>query len=1011
MSWNNFEEFKRFSRNSGNIRKKRPASSVDWQKSSTWKRRQTSSDSISYVSNPENVTVIEGFSTDEEDDDVHLDSDSDSTLCLSRKLGKPSIKRKYSDWKALTEKRVSTSGGQDLSYADPTPNRRGGGDYKHSEFIPDGAHELLQCSNTPTEDEIFWCASDEEELPCKGFSNGPEIENCDPKAKFPRNETKLENVMKSRIYNSIQSTGNMPAKDEAISDYETDQGSSQESLSADITTPTLAPVSPVVAGTPKTASEWLKQVQQNSPHRSEVEKSPEGRSVYLNVCDSAKKKRKFSRSGLAQHLQHIISRESSEKAFWNHRLTELEQSQRTNSSQMDRCLVVQIMSDRLQGSIHLTQCLLCSDEISLPQKFLFVLFPCDTWKQFALIVGATVNIYPPWERLDITECPWPVLLGTYFCKQHSVPTQQLHAKSFKSLKGGLCIPLICESTSSHLHQSPKKNFTPLKLLFDDIHGENTKQNTTAVSKLYTAQLAQPIRSESKRGSKVDTSILNAVESSGGCSGVLATFQCLVQRVYCMKAQLTKENKETWSFSLLNQQLRSQAQSMKEIADKELCWNLLVQDVHGMFAEVQVPPRFQDSTDWKSCITNGENQVFILSNMKVRKRTNRTRSPGLFSVIKSLWYSNDDNTAKQVDKSRQTVTRESKSQETLSNCAPDFCYVLTVQESSRAMLCQETDDCGDSRRTLGSLYKPQAVKALKDFLQVPDTVNEPQRVSTLCKLLHYRSTGSSTTDSNDHSFSFELFVTDASLQYVTKSVGSFDGFLPYLKITGKSSQVLPSELKAVPTSCGMNLSAKHLLLKAQESHQLFADSYSVIRKVVPHSTAGVKSSFYVECIPEEVLDSLYTLKPVCLPDLTVHSLLGFIFRVEGVVIGVDEETACCWLVCDTCGNPDITVKRESNSQFSCSSCNCTVESPQIRTYLAVFVKVKRAKDAQVKIKLKQSTIDKLLPVSYQNSDQGYDVDTILGKQLGPMNCYVTDLSKQQHGSLAKDSFTLEEIQIQ
>lgn len=115
---------------------------------------------------------------------------------------------------------------------------------------------------------------------------------------------------------------------------------------------------------------------------------------------------------------------------------------------------------------------------------------------------------------------------------------------------------------------------------------------------------------------------------------------------------------------------------------------------------------------------------------------------------------------------------------------------------------------------GSLYKPQAVKALKDFLQVPDTVNEPQRVSTLCKLLHCRSTGSSTTDSNDHSFSFELFVTDASLQYVTKSVGSFDGFLPYLKITGKSSQVLPSELRAAPTSCGMNLSAKHLLLKAQ-----------------------------------------------------------------------------------------------------------------------------------------------------------------------------------------------------
>lgn len=328
-----------------------------------------------------------------------------------------------------------------------------------------------------------------------------------------------------------------------------------------------------------------------------------------------------------------------------------------------------------------------------------------------------------------------------------------------------------------------------------------------------------------------------------------------------------------------------------------------------------------------------------------------------------------------------------------------------------MLCQETDDCGDSRKTLGSLYKPDPVRTLNDFLQVQDTVNDPQRVSALCKLLYCRSTGSSTAGNNDYSCPFELFVTDASLKYGTKSLESSDGFLPYVKITGKSSHVLPSELRAVPTNCGMNLSAKHLLLKAQESHELFADSYSVIRKVVPHSTAGANGSLYVESIPEEILESLDTLKPLCLPDLTVHSCLGFIYRMEGVVIGVDEETACYWLVCDTCGNPDITVKREVNSQFFCSSCDCSVESPQTRTYLAVFVKVKRAKDAEVKIKLYESTIDKLLLKSCQDSDQGYDIDTVLGKRLGPLNCYVTDLSKQQHGSLAKTSFTVEEIRIQ
>ena len=70
---------------------------------------------------------------------------------------------------------------------------------------------------------------------------------------------------------------------------------SQESLSAEIPTPTPTPVSPVVVGTPRTASEWLKQVQQKSPQKNEDGKSPETRGAAMNQCDSAKKKKKFVR--------------------------------------------------------------------------------------------------------------------------------------------------------------------------------------------------------------------------------------------------------------------------------------------------------------------------------------------------------------------------------------------------------------------------------------------------------------------------------------------------------------------------------------------------------------------------------------------------------------------------------------------------------------------------------------------------------------------------------------------
>lgn len=63
---------------------------------------------------------------------------------------------------------------------------------------------------------------------------------------------------------------------------------------------------------------------------------------------------------------------------------------------MDGSLVIQILSDQLQGSLHLTQCVLCNDDRDPPHKLVFVLFTCDTWKQFAMHVGAVVNIHPPW---------------------------------------------------------------------------------------------------------------------------------------------------------------------------------------------------------------------------------------------------------------------------------------------------------------------------------------------------------------------------------------------------------------------------------------------------------------------------------------------------------------------------------------------------------------------------------------------------------------------------------------
>lgn len=87
--------------------------------------------------------------------------------------------------------------------------------------------------------------------------------------------------------------------------------------------------------------------------------------------------------------------------------------------------------------------------------------------------------------------------------------------------------------------------------------------------------------------------------------------------------------------------------------------------------------------------------------------------------------------------------------------------------------------------------------------------EGQRINTLGKLLYCRLTGSSSLDS-----SFELFVTDSSLQNAPDSDARPDELLRYVKVVGKSCHVLPPELREVQTNYRMILSAKHLLLKVQ-----------------------------------------------------------------------------------------------------------------------------------------------------------------------------------------------------
>jgi len=951
------------------------------------KRRKTDNIPVSFRTHVERGE-IEGFSSDEDNNGFESNLEDAPRIMRSKSLGEA---------KEQTDKRTPSS-------VDVVGKRAKGFLKEKNEVnatwdFPNDACRLLEYYDVPKkEDEEIDCYASEEEKEEEGESGSPQVfsdwseSNSSGIHFLSKHKDQKTALGTATAEASVDDTN---ASEEVINDFQSDQECSQESLSPDISTPTATPNPtptpgiPVVDGTPRTASQWLKKVQPKSPNQNEDDKCPEANIVMMSPCHSTAKKRKFVRSGLAERLQLIVSRESSAKTFWNHKVVDkTKECSGSTSVQSDGSVTIHILFDQVQSSHHLTHCsVVCedSDFIRDPQQiFVFVLFTCETWKQLGLHIGATVKIYLPWQKLHILGVQHPVLLCTYFCEKQA--TQTSTTVDLQPLTGYCWFVqpgVAAASSSASLVQSPKKGFQPSKLLFGSSHGGSSFQNDISPSS-FTAVVPMAPHNPVSKPKK---SILAAIDSCGGCSGALVTLQGLIQRVYRKRISLATDgivNRRCQQ--VLYQDLKSAAKGGDESRKEQLRWILLIQDICGVCAEIQLPPRCDHLPEWRHCIDEGEGKVFTFSNVRVLQRISSVRSPSLFCLIQSLRPLSDPSEGSTIG-STQTLVQESEGQVINSSFPPNFCYLLTVQESSHAALCQDSDV-----NNRGWSHKPCVVKTLSDVLSIKKDV--PERFSTLCKLIYCRASGSDSVENSLNTF--ELFVTDSSLVNELRKIGKDDGNLGYVRIIGKKCHVLLEEMKRTSSKFGTILHAKHLLLK-EENQELVADTYSVVREALPESTN----------VWADAMEDLSNLRPAGFPRLSHNSCSnGYIYQVEGEVTGVDEESACCWLVCDTCGTADITCQQGASPLFFCLLCNVSVKSPQTKTHLEVFVEVKSLPRASVKVALLQSTIDRILPVSYQDSHQGYDIEAVLGKQLDAMTCYIIERS-QQHGVI---SFSLEEIKI-
>ncbi|XP_043921661.1 DNA repair-scaffolding protein-like [Protopterus annectens] len=150
------------------------------------------------------------------------------------------------------------------------------------------------------------------------------------------------------------------------------------------------------------ASEWLKSAQ-------ELLRTPEKRTAkqFKTPEDSAKKRKKFLRGGLAERLNRLQSRERSAISFWRHQCVS---DYRTPEDGKSGVLTLKVLQLQEECSMQVAFCQLLSqsatigiseDSFSASELNLTVFFTKETSTHLQTTPGDVIHIYPPCRNLNV----------------------------------------------------------------------------------------------------------------------------------------------------------------------------------------------------------------------------------------------------------------------------------------------------------------------------------------------------------------------------------------------------------------------------------------------------------------------------------------------------------------------------------------------------------------------------------------------------------------------------------
>ncbi|XP_008113072.2 DNA repair-scaffolding protein isoform X1 [Anolis carolinensis] len=709
--------------------------------------------------------------------------------------------------------------------------------------------------------------------------------------------------------------------------------------------------------TGRSASDWLKSAQSllQTPKKKAIKssKTPE---------DSAKK-RKLLRGGLAERLNRLQNRERATISFWRHQRISDDQ---TLSGSKSGVLIVKILEMHEECTLYIALCHLLgqtssetspTEEIADIQPKLKVLFTKETGTHLKAAPNDVVHIHPPWQKLVLLNETIPVIMNTYFSQKIILkePTEvdRLHFQEPLLNKRNISLAQI-------FNLSDAKESCPQASADNQVSCLNV-QTSMAVHD----HSASETRLFSFTATNLRDSLLDVVETEGTAGGKRIQVQVVVQRVYYLVAKdssrchLQRNNPPQTTAPWINSDLTS----------ARLC--LLVQDVYGMFSEIQFQIPFSSPEPIEEYSKRWEGRHCLLSGMKVLQRVVRGKVLGLFSLIESLW-------PPQLPLKVPGRSQENNVQITADMPPPSFCYILVAPFGQRHIEVDEGEQ-------ISNWYFPPTVQSFKEILQT-------SKLHQCCsfwahvvyrRLQEKRSTLSSQTQS-------WLFVTDFSLQRK-------------VEVGPEIPKILPI---SVASTCMVDGEVMEALKSTSPCVVFFKDAVYGNGRIICIERTVLLLQKPLLCRAADA-DITKLPGPVELDELDSATQANSICTVRGVIVGVNEKTAFSWPTCNRCGNGKVEQRPQDRGLLYCNQCCEAIISPVVKMHLEVFVRCPSRPLCTVKIKLLQKSISSLLGSS-PAEDGSYEMKNVLGKEVGFLYCYVQSVTNHPSNCVGLEEIILPDV---